>query len=163
MLQNLPLLRLLLYSFGVGVGFPIQETNHSRFLPAAWALPLLAVSSSGRLYHTLPQGPALSSFSLQMDTCGERPHNFHWCSLLPSSLTRTSTSWGSGVGTLRGNGCSQHPQGQPLWVAFCWAVSHGRAWAWEPIGRIPATHLVPRLFLSSSPRCLDRITETLCD
>lgn len=25
MLQNLPLLRLLLYSFGVGVGLPIQE------------------------------------------------------------------------------------------------------------------------------------------
>lgn len=80
---------------------------------------------------------------LQMATCGERPHNFHWCSLLPSSLTRTLPSWGSGVWTLRRNGCLQHPQGQPLWVAFCWAVSHGRAWAWEPIGGIPATHLVP--------------------
>lgn len=49
----------LFFRGGSGASYP---RDHSRLLPAAWALSLLAVSSSGRVYHTLPQGSAHSSF-----------------------------------------------------------------------------------------------------
>lgn len=126
----------LFFRGGSGASYP---RDHSRLLPGAWALSL-AISSSGRLYHTLPQGLALSSFPVpKWPLVGKGLTAFTGVvSFLPLWLAlRPLVALGYGprdaiaaLSIHRGS-------------LFCWAVSHGRAWAWEPISGIPATHLVP--------------------